>query len=218
MKWLYNFNSQRCTKSYVSNHSIVKKKETNHNSYRSLNIFPRDSDRDYSHYRRVNKYEVNRVCTRRLARMVERGPEAFLALFRSALAIILCSIDLVRRVAMVKKERKGNVAATGAQRRQDFTRGEEARRVQKGKETGFFSTPLRSYTCPVHPGLINKSLSSSSSSSSRLPLGPAFFESNIVFVPLSKRGIESLPLYLSYVLCEPPLHRSIIFSSPMLSS
>lgn len=217
MKWLYNFNSQRCTKSYVSNHSIVKKKETNHNSYRSLNIFPRDSDRDYSHYRRVNKYEVNRVCTRRLARMVERGPEAFLALFRSALAIILCSIDLVRRVAMVKKERKGNVAATGAQRRQDFTRGEEARRVQKGKETGFFSTPLRSYTCPVHPGLINKSLSSSSSSS-RLPLGPAFFESNIVFVPLSKRGIESLPLYLSYVLCEPPLHRSIIFSSPMLSS
>lgn len=150
--------------------------------------------------------------------MVERGPEAFLALFCSALAIILCSIDLVRRVAMVKKERKGNVAATGAQRRQDFTRGEEARRVQKGKETGFFSTPLRSYTCPVHPGLINKSLSSSSSSSSRLPLGPAFFESNIVFVPLSKRGIESLPLYLSYVLCEPPLHRSIIFSSPMLSS
>lgn len=211
-------NSQRCTKSYVSNHSIVKKKKTNHNSYRSLNIFPRDSDRDYSHYRRVNKYEVNRVCTRRLARMVERGPEAFLALFRSALAIILCSIDLVRRVAMVKKERKGNVAATGAQRRQDFTRGEEARRVQKGKETGFFSTPLRSYTCPVHPGLINKSLSSSSSSSSRLPLGPAFFESNIVFVLLSKRGIESLPLYLSYVLCEPPLHRSIIFSSPMLSS
>lgn len=94
------------------------------------------------------------------------------------------------------------MAATGAQRRQDFTRGEEARRVQKGKETGFFSTPLRSYTCPVHPGLINKSLSSSSSSS-RLPLGPAFFESNIVFVPLSKRGIESLPLYLSYVLCEP---------------
>ena len=85
-----------------------------------------------------------------------------------------------------KKERKGNVAATGAQRRQDFTRGEEARRVQEGKETGFFSTPLRSYTCPVHPGLINKSLSSSSSSS-RLPLGPAFFESNIVFVPLSKR-------------------------------
>lgn len=218
MKWLYNLNSQRCTKSYVSNHSIVKKKKTNHNSYRSFNIFPRDSDRDYSHYRRVNKYEVNRVCTRRLARMVERGPEAFLALFRSALAIILCSIDLVRRVAMVKKERKGNVAATGAQRRQDFTRGEEARRVQKGKETGFFSTPLRSYTCPVHPGLINKSLSSSSSSSSRLPLGPAFFESNIVFVPLSKRGIESLPLYLSYVLCEPPLHRSIIFSSPMLSS
>lgn len=217
MKWLYNLNSQRCTKSYVSNHSIVKKKKTNHNSYRSLNIFPRDSDRDYSHYRRVNKYEVNRVCTRRLARMVEQGPEAFLALFRSALAIILCSIDLVRRVAMVKKERKGNVAATGAQRRQDFTRGEEARRVEKGKETGFFSTPLRSYTCPVHPGLINKSLSSSSSSS-RLPLGPAFFESNIVFVPLSKRGIESLPLYLSYVLCEPPLHRSIIFSSPMLSS
>lgn len=113
-------NSQRCTKSYVSNHSIVKKKKTNHNSYRSLNIFPRDSDRDYSHYRRVNKYEVNRVCTRRLARMVERGPEAFLALFRSALAIILCSIDLVRRVTAVKK--KGKERKRGSDRGTKKTR------------------------------------------------------------------------------------------------
>ena len=38
--------------------------------------------------------------------MVERGPGAFLALFRSALATILCSIDLVRRVVAVKKKKK----------------------------------------------------------------------------------------------------------------
>lgn len=120
-----------------------EKKKTNHNSHRSLNIFPRDSDRDYSHYRRVNKYEVNRVCTRRLARMVEQGPEAFLALFRSALAIILCSIDLVRRVAMVKKERKGKETWQRPGHKEDKTLLVEKKRGawKRGRRQAF-SPPL----------------------------------------------------------------------------